>query len=112
MATLKLNIYRADDHNAIEKTYEAETFEIMYGTLEDFIEIIHIEDIKNRQQIAANIIKAFRSLNPLLKEIFDGVTDDELRRTKLAELIPLFSDIFDVALENLQEITEKNPRRA
>ena len=35
MATLSLNIYAADDRNKIEKTYTAESYDLMFGTVED-----------------------------------------------------------------------------
>lgn len=112
MATLKINVYRADDHAAVEKTYEADTFSIMFGTLEDFMQIINFENIKNRQEIAANALRAFGSLRPLLKDVFPGITDEELSRTKVTELLPLFGDIFEQAVEELKLVQSKNPPRA
>lgn len=112
MATLTLNIYDAEDHSRIEKTYTSDTFDIMFGTLEDFMSVIKIDTITNRQQVAANALKAFGSLRPLLKDVFRGVTDEELSRTKVPELIPLFGDIFVVAMDELGQVTPKNVPRA
>lgn len=112
MATLKLNIYRADDHAVIEKTYESDTFEIMFGTLEDFMQVIKFDQVKSKQQVAANALRAFGSLRPLLKDVFHGVTDDELNRTKVPELIPLFADIFEAAVNELSLVQGKNAGRA
>ena len=38
---------------------------------------------------------------PFLKEIFIGLTDEELRKTKVKELIPLFIEIFKYAFSEL-----------
>lgn len=102
---LKLNIYKG---KTIEKTYKAETFDIMFGTVEDLLNIIDLEKLNSDTEIAKLIIKVFPLLKPLLKDVFEGVTDDELRRTKIKELIPLFVDIFVFALKELNNNSSKN----
>ena len=102
---LKLNIYKG---KTIEKTYKAETFDIMFGTVEDLLNIIDLEKLNNDTEIAKLVIKVFPLLKPLLKDVFEGVTDDELRRTKIKELIPLFVDIFVFALKELNNNSSKN----
>ena len=102
---LKLNIYKG---KTIEKTYKAETFDIMFGTVEDLLNIIDLEKLNSDTEIAKLIIKVFPLLKPLLKDVFEGVTDDELRRTKIKELIPLFVDIFVFPLKELNNNSSKN----
>lgn len=102
---LKLNIYKG---KTIEKTYKAETFDIMFGTVEDLLNIIDLEKLNSDTEIAKLIIKVFPLLKPLLKDVFEGVTDDELRRTKIKELIPLFVNIFVFALKELNSNSSKN----
>ena len=112
MPTLKLNIYTAENLNEIEKTYTAESFDLMFGTAEDFMQIIGFDQLKSKQEVAMSVMRAFNSLKPMLKEIFTGVTDDELKRTKVKELLPLYVDIFDVILKDLEELMPKNAPRA
>lgn len=102
---LKLNIYKG---KTIEKTYKAETFDIMFGTVEDLLNIIDLEKLNSDTEIAKLIIKVFPLLKPFLKDVFEGVTDDELRRTKIKELIPLFVNIFVFALKELNSNSSKN----
>ena len=102
---LKLNIYKG---KTIEKTYKAETFDIMFGTVEDLLNIIDLEKLNSDTEIAKLIIKVFPLLKPLLKDVFEGVTDDELRRTKIKELIPLFVNIFVFALKEINSNSSKN----
>lgn len=102
---LKLNIYNG---KAIEKTYRAETFDIMFGTVEDLLNIIDLEKLNSETEIAKIVIKAIPILKPLLKEVFEGLTNDELRRTKVKELIPLFINIFVFALKELNSNSSKN----
>ena len=112
MATLKLNIYEAEDHEKIEKTYTSEQVDIMFGVAEDFLAIIDFEHMKDRREAAVNILKAFGSLKPLLKDIFHGVTDDELKRTKLKEVLPLWVDVFEALMVDMEPLQSKNGRRA
>ena len=66
---LKLNIYKG---KTIEKTYKAETFDIMFGTVEDLLNIIDLEKLNSDTEIAKLIIKVFPLLKPLLKDVFEG----------------------------------------
>lgn len=93
---LKLNVYAKNDGGKyeIEKTYATETIDIMFGTAEDLISTLEALTDGDTSQMVAAIAKGFKQLKPFLKDIFEGLTDDELRRTKVKELIPLFVNIF------------------
>lgn len=112
MKTLKLNVYRADDHSVVEKTYTSEDADIMFGVAEDFLSIIDFDHMKDRRQAAVNILRAFGSLKPLLKDVFHGLTDDELARTKLKEVLPLWVDVFDALMNDMEPLQSKNGMRA
>ena len=44
---MKLNIYKKENgKKVIAKTYEAETYDLMYGTVEDFLNLIDVQNIK------------------------------------------------------------------
>ena len=90
---MKLNIYADQKH--IEKTYEIDHYDIMYGTIEDALAIFdEIDDLHDNMQIYKVIQKNRTKLNDLLKDIFPELTDDELRRIKLKELVPVFMGLF------------------
>lgn len=91
---LKLNIYSKENKNEIEKTYITDTVNIMFGTIEDIFEIVDIEKINNNEEIVKMIIKGMKLLKPFLKNVFDGLTDDELRQTNIKELVVVFVEIF------------------
>lgn len=101
MATLKLNIYKAEEKNKIEKTYTAEGYDLMLGTVEDFMDIIDIDKMGNDREVALMVVKCYKKLKPLLLDIFPGVTDDELQRVKVSELIPLFVDVAKSVVDSL-----------
>ena len=41
MSTIRIDIYDPNDKNRVENTYTAEGYDLMMGTLEDFISIIY-----------------------------------------------------------------------
>ena len=101
MSTLKLNIYDPKNKNEIAKTYTAESYELMLGTVEDIMEVIDIDKASNNIEIAKMIVKCYKQLRPFLKDIFTGLTDDELKCVKVKELVPLFKDIVQTIIEDI-----------
>lgn len=98
---LKLNVYNKKE---IEKTYITETYDLMFGTIEDLLEVIDLDKVDDNVEVGKMILKVLPKIKPFLKDVFDGLTDDELKRTKVKELIPLFIDIFKFALDELGSI--------
>ena len=99
---MKLNIYADQKH--IEKTYEIDHYDIMYGTVEDILAIFdEIEDLSDNMQIFKVIQKNRAKLNDLLKDIFPDLTDEELRRVKLKELVPVFMGLFTYVQKSFSE---------
>lgn len=109
MADLRLNIYNG---KTIEKTYVAEEIDIMFGTVEDLLDVIDFDNLSDEKEVVKVVIKTLNNLKPFLKQIFDGLTDDEIKRTKVKELVPLFVDIVTYTMEELKALMSKNPRRA
>ena len=109
MAELKLNIYKGKE---IEKTYVTDTFDLMFGTIEDILGLLDGVKLGSLSDDAAIdlITSGIGTLKPFLKEVFDGLSDEEMRRTKVKELVPLFVKIFKYAMEELKGIgsNEKN----
>lgn len=110
MATLKLNIYKADNKNEIEKTYEAEGYDLMLGTVTDIMSIIDMDKLNagNETELAKMALKGFGQISPILRDVFPGLTEEELRRVKTKELLPLFVELARSALGTLNEIKKGN----
>ena len=90
---MKLNIYK--NQREVEKVYEIDNYDLMYGTVEDILAIFdEIEDLRDNMQIFKVIQKNRQKLNDLLQDIFPELTDEELRRIKLKELVPVFMELF------------------
>lgn len=101
---LKLNIY---EKKQIVKTYTAETYDLMFGTVEDLLDVIDIDNIQagNKADLLKAVAKVLASsldiVKPLLKDIFDGLTDEELRKTKLSEIVDVISNIVTYSINQI-----------
>lgn len=109
---LKLNIY---EKKKVVKTYTAETYDLMFGTVEDLLDVIDIDNIQagDRAELLKAIAKVLaNSMNivkPLLKDIFEGLTDEELRNTKLKDIIDVLAEIVAYSINQLMKgNNEKN----
>lgn len=95
---LKLNIYNG---KVIEKTYITDTYDLMYGTIEDVLNVIDLDKIDKSVELGKMIIRLLPLINPFLKDVFDGLTDEELRHTKVKEVKQIFEKIFSYGFDLL-----------
>lgn len=112
MATIKLNIYSKEDKNKIEKTYTSESYDLMLGTVEEFMQIIDLEKIGDNIEVAKMLVKTYNKIKPLLQDIFEDVTSEELDRVKIKELIPVVIQIGESIAESLDILKSGNLTRA
>lgn len=103
---LELNIYK--NQKEIEKTYEVDCYDLMYGTLEDILEIISSVNSGDNDEMIKVISNNRDKLNDLLMDVFDGVTKQELRRVKVKDLIPIIVNLFQYALSSFDKSDSKN----
>lgn len=108
MSTMTLNIYSSEHKNQVEKTYTADTYDLMFGTVEDIINIIDVDKLDDNMAIAGMVIKGWNQLKPFIKDVFEGVTDEELKRVKVKELIPTFAAIFRAIVDSFDLVKSGN----
>ena len=103
---LKLNVY---NKKVIEKTYTTNDYEVMYGTVEDLLDLLDLEALTNTADQDSLITALSRLLNsrqevinPLLMDIFEGLTADELRRVKAREVLEVIVGLAGFSLEQLR----------
>ena len=90
MSEIKLNIYDRETKE-LKKTYTTDSIELMFGTVED---------------------KAWKELKPFLKDVFPGITDEDIKGIKINDMIPTFMDIFRGISENMGVLVSgKNQNR-
>lgn len=105
---IKLNIY--DKNRKVEKTYVKDDYNVMMGVCEDLLDALDLEALTGSDRgdmiaAAARLIRTRKDVvYPLLKDIFDGLTDDELRRTTLVEVAGVIVSVAKRTMTELREL--------
>lgn len=103
---LKLNIYKKKE---IVKTYTAETYDLMFGTVEDIMGLINLDKLKTGSDtellkiVGEAVMKGMDVLKPLIKDIFEGLTDDELRNTKASEITTVLVEVIKYSIDEISK---------
>ena len=93
---MKLNIY---EKGKIVKTYEADTYDLMFGTVEDVAAAVNLDklqggsDVDVIKAVGQIVINSMELVKDLLKDIFPGITDEEIRKTKTKEIALVLVDV-------------------
>ncbi len=101
---LKLNIY---EKRKVVKTYTAETYDLMFGTVEDLLNIIDIDNIQAGDKtelikaVAKVLAHSMDIVKPLLKDVFEGLTDEELRKTSIKEIVDVLANIVTYSINQI-----------
>ena len=107
---LKLNVYK--NQREIEKTYTANTYDVLFGTVEDLTNMLDLEafadgNATSLMAATGKLITGSRELlKPLLKDIFPGLTDEELRRVKAKELLEVVAGLTGFSLDEIKALYE------
>lgn len=109
---LKLNIYKDEK---IKKTYTNDTYKLKYGTVMDLIDAIDLDKLGSNDDIAfvtavLNLVHNSRDfVNFLIKDIFKGLTDDELRNANIDEIMNVLVNVVKFSvLEMFKGVDIKN----
>lgn len=103
---LKLNIY---NRKKVEKTYTAETYDLMFGTVEDLIDIINLDkiqtgsDVEIIKLVGDVVVHGLDIIKPLLKDVFEGLTDEELKHTKVKEIAEVLVNIVKFSVSEIDK---------
>lgn len=97
---LTLKIYEG---KKVIKEYKAETVDFSFGVVEDVLDALDFEHMKtgDNKELAAMVVKASKQLKPFLMDIFEGVTADEIRKTRIQNLIEVFKGLYEYATAEL-----------
>jgi len=102
---LKLNIYKKKE---IVNTYTTESYDLLFGTVEDFIELVDLDKLEKGTdaeiiKLVGNVIikGGLEVIKPLIKDIFDGLTDEELRQTKVSEIAKVLVEVVKFAISQM-----------
>ena len=109
MSNITLNIYEKGNKKDPVKVLEADGYDLMLGTIEDFMEIIDLDKIDDNVELAKMVVKGYEQLKPLLKDIFEDMTDEDFRGVKVPDLVLTIVDVGKAIGESLNILkTGKN----
>lgn len=100
---LTLNIY---DGGKVAKTYKANEFDLLWGTMEDLVNCVDLDKADDNVEVGKMVLKVLPQIKPLLKQIFPGVTDSEIRCAKVKELVPIFVSAFKYAFSEIGSLVD------
>lgn len=101
---MKLNIY---NKKKVVKTYTAEAYDIEFGVLEDVVEAVNLDGLKTGSNaeitaLAVGLVtKSTGTVKELMKDIFDGLTDEELRHVKIKEMGAVVVDLVRYTIKEI-----------
>lgn len=108
---LNLNIYKG---KTIEKVYTANEFDIMFGTVEDLIALIdtdklsgNVSDVDFIGAVAVLLKGGFEQVKSLMKELFPEVTDEELKRAKMKDVLSILVDVLKYGFSEMMGASGK-----
>lgn len=109
MTNITLNIYKAENKNQIEKVYTAEGYDLMLGTVEDFMQIIDVDKLNDNKAVVQMVMKGYGQIKPFLKDVFPELTDAEFKRIKVSDLVRTITQIGTAVVESFSVLkTGKN----
>ena len=110
--TMKLNIY---NKRQVVKTYEADSYDLPFGVIEDVADVIKLDTIQTGSnaeliKMAADVVLRCKdTVKDLMKDIFDGITDEELKTAKVTEMARVLIEVVKYTGEQLNKgLTRKN----
>ena len=108
---IKLNIYTNRKLREVEKTYIVNDFELSTGTCEDLLDIVNIDmfegglealsDEAKIGEVLRTITGGVQVFKDLLKDVFDDLTDEEIKRTKVSDIINCVATIIKYSVNGL-----------
>lgn len=113
---MKLNIYKKENgKRVIEKTYEAETYDLLFGVLEDVADAIDLDsmqtgsDVEIVKMVGNLVLKSMSKVRELLLDIFPGISEEEIKRASIQEIARVLIDVATFTVLQLKEgLSSKN----
>jgi hypothetical protein len=80
-----------------KKNYTAQTFDLTFGVVDDTIKALSPEtvDFSDKMALGKAILGAWKQVEPILLELFEGVTHEELRTVKISNIATIAQGIYN-----------------
>lgn len=109
---MRLNIY---EKRNIVKTYEADAYDLPFGVVEDVADVLNLDQLETGSnaeliKIAGNVVLRCKdTVKNLMKDIFEGITDEELKHAKVTEMGLVLIEVVKYTSEQLSKgLNRKN----
>lgn len=103
---LSLNIY-ADNGEDIVKTYETDETHLLFGVVEDIFEIMDVDILTDKEKLAEVAVMSAKKVAPVLKNLFRGITDEEIAHTRIEDVVPLTVQVIIYSLYEIRKINSE-----
>ena len=93
---MKLNIYKK---KKVVKTYTVNEYDLMWGTIEDIIQAVDLDKLENINEdaivelVGRLLVTSFDTVRELILDIFEDMTEEELKQTKVVEIARVLIDV-------------------
>ena len=109
--TLTLNVFDKEG-KGIEKTYRCEDFRILTGVCEDILDVVDIDGMLDQgmkteelgQAVMKIVLKGYPKFRTIIMQTFDGISEEEYKRTDITEVGKVIVSIVLYTLTNLFDI--------
>ena len=107
---LKLTIYTDKKCKEIQKTLIVNDFELSTGVCEDVLQLMKVDHLdgisalseeSQTELLLETITNNLSQFKDLLKNVFDDLTDEDLSKTKIKEVMTVISQIVKYSFSNL-----------
>lgn len=101
---MKLNIYKGDE---IVKTYEKDSYRLRFGVVEDVAKAVNLDELEEGTEaeilrmIAKLVITSLDTIKGLMKDIFPGLTDEEIRNCSVDEMAMVIFEVIEFTIKQL-----------
>lgn len=101
MAAIKLDIRDSGDSRKVVKTLETEGYNLMMGTVDDFMEIFDLDQLSDQKAILKMIQKSYKQIKPLIMDIFPELTEEDYRNVSVQDLARTVVQVGTSIIDNI-----------
>ena len=114
---LKLVTYKTENRKKIvDKTFCVSEYELSFGTIENFIKAIDIENLTKCQTeddllkwAGKAVLQGFDQIEPLILDVFEGLTAEQLKTAKTKDVAKVLIDVMKYTFAEIMSLgKEKN----
>lgn len=100
----KLVLTIKDTKGKVVKEIEAHTFELSFGTINNLMELLDINEESSAFEVLRKVSTAWKEVTGILNEVFPGVEKDEWKLVKINDLMPLVLQIVKFTFSEIMRI--------